>query len=65
MESKGKWGIKMNNTDVLFEEKILKLKTKLVIYGNVLGNKNIYNHELIGIKRRIWKYIWNSYKGDW
>ena len=55
----------MNNTDVLFEEKILKLKTKLVIYRNVLGNKNIYNHELIGIKRRIWKYIWNSYKGDW
>lgn len=43
----------MNNTDVLFEEKILKLKTKLVIYRNVLGNKNIYNHELIGIKRRI------------
>ena len=39
----------MDKTDVWFEEKILKLKTKLVIYRNVLGNKNIYDHELFGI----------------
>ena len=39
-----------NKTDVWFEEKILKLKTKLVIYRNVLGNKNIKDHDLIGIK---------------
>ena len=26
---------------------------RLVIYRNVLGCKNIYDHELIGIKRRI------------
>ena len=32
-----------------FEEKICKLKTKLVIYRNVLGNKNIVDHDLIGI----------------
>ena len=29
----------MDKTDVWFEEKILKLKTKLVIYRNVLGCK--------------------------
>lgn len=40
----------MDKTDVWFEEKILKLKTKLVIYRNVLGNKNIKDHDLIGIK---------------
>ena len=39
----------MDKTDSCFDEKILKLKTKLVIYRNVLGNKNIYNHELFGI----------------
>lgn len=39
----------MDKTDVWFEEKVLKLKTKLVIYRNVLGNKNIVNHDLIGI----------------
>ena len=39
----------MDKTDVWFEEKILKLKTKLVIYRNVLGNKNIVDHDLIGI----------------
>lgn len=39
----------MDKTDSCFEEKILKLKTKLVIYRNVLGNKNIYDHELFGI----------------
>ena len=39
----------MDKTDVWFEEKILKLKTKLVIYRNVLGNKNIKDHDLIGI----------------
>ena len=39
----------MDKTDVGFEEKILKLKTKLVIYRNVLGNKNIKDHDLIGI----------------
>ena len=32
---------KMDKTDTEFKEKILKLKTKLVIYRNVLGNKNI------------------------
>ncbi|WP_336015559.1 hypothetical protein, partial [Fusobacterium polymorphum] len=40
---------KMDKTDVWFEEKVLKLKTKLVIYRNVLGNKNIVDHDLIGI----------------
>ena len=39
----------MDKTDVWFEEKILKLKTKLVTYRNVLGNKNIADHDLIGI----------------
>jgi len=39
----------MDKTDVWFEEKVLKLKTKLVIYRNVLGNKNIKDHDLIGI----------------
>ena len=39
----------MDKIDSCFEEKVLKLKTKLVIYRNVLGNKNIYNHELFGI----------------
>ena len=28
----------MNKADAWFEEKILKLKTKLVIYRSVLGN---------------------------
>ena len=28
----------MNKADVWFEEKIVKLKTKLVIYRSVLGN---------------------------
>ena len=39
----------MNKIDTWFEEKIPKLKTKLVIYRNVLGNKNIADHDLIGI----------------
>ena len=39
----------MDKADAWFEEKVLKLKTKLVIYRNVLGNKNIYDHELFGI----------------
>ena len=39
----------MDKTDVWFEEKVLKLKTKLVIYRNILGNKNIVDHDLIGI----------------
>ena len=39
----------MDKTDSCFDEKILKLKTKLVIYRNVLGNKNIVDHDLIGI----------------
>ena len=39
----------MDRTDSCFDEKILKLKTKLVIYRNVLGNKNIVDHDLIGI----------------
>ena len=39
----------MDKTDVWFEDKVLKLKTKLVIYRNVLGNKNIVDHDLIGI----------------
>ena len=39
----------MDKTDSCFEEKILKLKTKLVIYRNVLSNKNIEDHDLIGI----------------
>ena len=39
----------MDKTDVWFEEKVLKLKTKLVIYRNVLGKKNIKDYELIGI----------------
>ena len=39
----------MDKTDVWFEEKILKLKTKLVIYRNVLAKKNIADHDLIGI----------------
>ena len=36
-------------TGILIKEKVLKLKTKLVIYRNVLGNKNIKDHDLIGI----------------
>jgi len=40
---------KMNKATTWSEEKILKLKTKLVIYRNVLGNKNIKDHDLIGI----------------
>ena len=32
-----------------FKEKNLKLKTKLVIYRNLLSNKNIKDHDLIGI----------------
>ena len=39
----------MDKTDVWFEEKVLKLKTKLVIYRNVLSNKNIKDHDLIRI----------------
>ena len=39
----------MNKATTWSEEKILKLKTKLVIYRNVLGNKNIKDHDLIGI----------------
>ena len=39
----------MDKTDTEFEEKILKLKTKLVIYRNVLAKKNIADHDLIGI----------------
>jgi len=39
----------MDKIDSCFEEKIPKLKTKLVIYRNVLGNKNIVDHDLIGI----------------
>ena len=39
----------MDKADAWFEEKVLKLKTKLVIYRNVLGNKNIVDHDLIGI----------------
>ncbi|ALM94244.1 hypothetical protein [Fusobacterium polymorphum] len=39
----------MDKTDAWFEGKVLKLKTKLVIYRNVLGNKNIVDHDLIGI----------------
>ena len=39
----------MDKTDSCFEENILKLKTKLVIYRNVLAKKNIADHDLIGI----------------
>ena len=39
----------MDKKDTEFEEKIFKLKTKLVIYRNVLGYKNIKDHDLIGI----------------
>ena len=39
----------MNKADAWFEEKIVKLKTKLVIYRSVLSNKNIADHDLIGI----------------
>ena len=39
----------MDKTDVWFEEKVLKLKAKLVIYRSLLGNKNIADHDLIGI----------------
>jgi len=39
----------MDKADAWFEGKVLKLKTKLVIYRNVLGNKNIVDHDLIGI----------------
>ena len=36
----------MNNLNTCFEEKIFM---KLAIYRNVLGNKNIVDHDLIGI----------------
>ena len=39
----------MNKADAWFEEKVLKLKAKLVIYRSLLGNKNIADHDLIGI----------------
>ena len=39
----------MDKKNTWFKEKNLKLKTKLVIYRNVLSNKNIKNHDLIGI----------------
>ena len=39
----------MDKTDSCFEEKIFKLKIKLVIYRNVLAKKNIADHDLIGI----------------
>ena len=39
----------MNKVDNYFEENILKLKVKLVIYRNVLANKNIKDHDFIGI----------------
>ena len=39
----------MNKVDNYFEENILKLKVKLVIYRNVLAKKNIADHDLIGI----------------
>ena len=39
----------MDKADAWFEGKVLKLKTKLVIYRNVLGNKNIVDHDLSGI----------------
>ena len=39
----------MDKADAWFEEKVLKLKAKLVIYRSLLGNKNIADHALIGI----------------
>lgn len=39
----------MNKVDNYFEENILKLKVKLVIYRNILANKNIKDHDFIGI----------------
>lgn len=39
----------MDKADTWFEEKVLKLKAKLVIYRSLLGNKNIADHDLIGI----------------
>ena len=39
----------MDKADAWFEEKVLKLKPKLVIYRSLLGNKNIADHDLIGI----------------
>ena len=39
----------MDKADAWFEEKVLKLKEKLVIYRSLLGNKNIADHDLIGI----------------
>ena len=39
----------MDKADAWFEEKVLKLKAKLVIYRSLLGNKNIADHDLIGI----------------
>ena len=39
----------MDKADAWFEEKVLKLKAKLVIYRRLLGNKNIVDHDLIGI----------------
>ena len=37
----------MDKTDVWFEEKVLKLKAKLVIYRSLLGNKNIATMTLL------------------
>ena len=39
----------MDKKNTWVKEKNLKLKIKLVIYRNVLGNKNIVDHDLIGI----------------
>ena len=39
----------MDKADAWFEEKVLKLKAKLVIYRSLLGNKNIADHDLIGM----------------
>ena len=39
----------MDKADAWFEEKVLKLKEKLVIYRSLLGNKIIADHDLIGI----------------
>lgn len=39
----------MNKVDSYFEKNILNLKVKLVIYRNVLANKNIKDHDFIGI----------------
>ena len=47
MKIKNYWKEKMDKADAWFEEKIIKLKTKLVIYRNVLGNKNIVTISLL------------------